>query len=999
MRRTATACAVAAVLALLGSPAAAQPPSSGGTSAPQVASVIADAPPDGMVSVLVTLRSRADVSDVRGARPARLRAVVARLQARAAAAQAPIRAMLRTRAGRGEVGDVVPLWVVNAISVTATPAVVKALAARADVATVTSDQVLVVPATGLPEPNVAAVRAPDLWSLGQSGQGVVVATLDSGVDLSHPDLLGRWRGGTNSWYDPYGEHPATPTDASGHGTATMGLILGGDAGSTSIGVAPGATWIAARVFNDRGGATATALHQAFQWLLDPDHDPTTPDAPDVVNGSWSIGAGPGCDLAFQPDVQALRAAGILPVFAAGNFGPGAATSVSPANYPESLAVGAVNGNALVYGPSSRGPSTCGGRGGAYPDVVAPGVDVLTTDRYGLYHLATGTSVSAPHATGVLALLLGAAPGLPVDQQRAALTGAATDLGATGPDTTYGSGRLDALGAYQWAVSRPNLGVTVDPASAGVERGSTATFTVQVTPVNGFDDDVSLALSGPGASEATSTFTPAVVPSGSGTAQLSITPSSTLPPGDYPLIVSATGGSATADAPLALTVTIPPGTDLTGPTTSTPALTGTPTNGSADVVVHATADDTATGGSVVEAAEYFVDNVGATGTGAAMTVAAAGPVTDLTATVPTANLENGSHVVSVRGRDAAGNWGPVATGSLVVDKVRPVISALTATPNPTLGATTITMTGTVTDTSDLTRAEWFRGTDPGPGLATPMTITGTAPTFTLTTSIDVTTWNEGTHTLTVRTRDAAGNWSTPTTTTTVAVRAPIAFSTLGNTNPPGVTGTPDDADLYTWNGTTYTRTLDATTIGLTTGANLDGYDRLDATRYYVSFAGDTTVPGLGTVQDEDVLLNNAGTWSVFFDGTAHGLTVANLDLDAITITGTTLYFSTLGNTNPPGVGGTADDADIYSWNGTTYTRVIDATTLGLPATTNVDGYVRRDATHYLLSFSTPTTTVPTLGTTQDEDILLNTTGTWSVYFDGTTHGLTTDTLDIDAFDTP
>ncbi|WP_421741688.1 multicopper oxidase domain-containing protein [Cellulomonas sp.] len=456
-------------------------------------------------------------------------------------------------------------------------------------------------------------------------------------------------------------------------------------------------------------------------------------------------------------------------------------------------------------------------------------------------------------------------------------------------------------------------------------------------------------------------------------------------------------------------------DKTGPTTAAPvSVAVTPNNGTlpynpstAAVRIATTITDLSSGGvnTTIARAEGFIDAVGSPGTGfvvAAADGAYSGPTEGVYADIPLATvaaLTNGSHVVSVRGRDAAGNWGPVATGSLVVDKVRPVISALTATPNPTLGATTITMTGTVTDTSDLTRAEWFRGTDPGPGLATPMTITGTAPTFTLTTSIDVTTWNEGTHTLTVRTRDAAGNWSTPTTTTTVAVRAPIAFSTLGNTNPPGVTGTPDDADLYTWNGTTYTRTLDATTIGLTTGANIDGYDRLDATHYYVSFAGDTTVPGLGTVQDEDVLLNNAGTWSVYFDGTAHGMTVANLDLDAITITGTTLYFSTLGNTNPPGVGGTADDADIYSWNGTTYTRVIDATTLGLPATTNVDGYVRRDATHYLLSFSTPTTTVPTLGTTQDEDILLNTTGTWSVYFDGTTHGLTTDTLDIDAFDTP
>ena len=147
--------------------------------------------------------------------------------------------------------------------------------------------------------------------------------------------------GPNSWFDPYGQHPTTPLDLTGHGTATMGVMVGGDAGGTSIGMAPGATWIAARIFNDSGSGTATAIHAALQWVLDPDGNPATDDAPDVLNNSWAYGS-LGCNLAFQLDLQALRATGILPVFAAGNFGPGTSTSVSPANYPESLAVGAVD---------------------------------------------------------------------------------------------------------------------------------------------------------------------------------------------------------------------------------------------------------------------------------------------------------------------------------------------------------------------------------------------------------------------------------------------------------------------------------------------------------------------------------------------------------------------------------------------------------------------------------------------------------------------------------
>jgi len=89
----------------------------------------------------------------------------------------------------------------------------------------------------------------------------------------------------------------------------------------STGVAPGAGWIGVKVFNDRGVASTSAIHKGFQWLLDPDGNPATADAPDVVNASWT-GSAAGCNLEFQPDLRNLRAAGILPVFSAGNYGFG-----------------------------------------------------------------------------------------------------------------------------------------------------------------------------------------------------------------------------------------------------------------------------------------------------------------------------------------------------------------------------------------------------------------------------------------------------------------------------------------------------------------------------------------------------------------------------------------------------------------------------------------------------------------------------------------------------
>jgi hypothetical protein len=188
----------------------------------------------------------------------------------------------------------------------------------------------------------------------------------------------------------------------------------------------------------------------------------------------------------------------------------------------------------------------------------------------------------------------------------------------------------------------------------------------------------------------------------------------------------------------------------------------------------------------------------------------------------------------------------------------------------------------------------------------------------------------------------------------------------------VGGTPDDADIYFWNGSAFSRSIDVTTITnpLPTGANVDGFDRVSATQFYMSFNAGITVPGIaGTVQDEDIVQRNGTTWSLYFDGSANGLTSGTFDLDAISIVGAggpgNIYFSTDNAGVPPGAGGTGDDADIYRWNGgSSYTRVFDASVLGW-STNNVDGFVFVDATHFYLSYSPDTSTVPGLGTVQDE----------------------------------
>lgn len=431
-----------------------QAQAAGGKIDPQVQAQLDQLPPGGMITVIVTLNQQADLKNIPGAdKAAQQQGVIRALQATALASQAPLYAALAPLRAQGKVGEVTSFWIFNGMSITAAPEVIAELAANPEVYSITPDETDIAPAAPrayLPaETNLALINAPALWDLGYFGQGIVVASLDSGVSLGHPEIAARWRGGSNSWFDPYGQHPTTPTDLTGHGTQVMGIMVGADGSGTSIGVAPQAQWISAKIFNDQGSATATAIHQGFQWLLDPDGDPGTADAPHIVNNSWAFG-GPGCNLEFQLDLQALLAANILPIFAAGNFGPNASSSVSPANYPESVAVGAINNNNSIYGYSSRGPSACGEASNVYPELVAPGVNVKTTDLGGLYNTqATGTSLAAPHAAGALALLLNAYPNLSAAQQHAALINGAVDLGAVGPDTDFGYGRLDALASYQW----------------------------------------------------------------------------------------------------------------------------------------------------------------------------------------------------------------------------------------------------------------------------------------------------------------------------------------------------------------------------------------------------------------------------------------------------------------------------------------------------------------------------------------------------------------------
>ncbi|HXV08287.1 MAG TPA: S8 family serine peptidase, partial [Burkholderiales bacterium] len=330
------ATAAAAAIALLGvqhAPA--------GRLDPALETRLSAAGPSEKIRIIVEMKEQARPRDLiralpKGARKAKLKALVAGLKDKARRRQAGIEVELAREQTLGAAERVVPFWVFNGLALRANPGLIRRLAARDDVLEVRLDQEIPPPPrpaeasapSGPTEWNIAHIRAPEVWALdpAYNGQGTVVGSFDTGVDLAHPELFERYRGNhAISWFDPYGEH-SLPTDFNGHGTHTIATAVGGGAGGSAIGVAPGAKWIAAKAWADNGVGLASAFHSIFEWFLAPGGDPD--NAPDVVNNSWAFIAA-GCNSEFVPDIEAWRAAEIFPAFAAGNAGPSAGSVRSP----------------------------------------------------------------------------------------------------------------------------------------------------------------------------------------------------------------------------------------------------------------------------------------------------------------------------------------------------------------------------------------------------------------------------------------------------------------------------------------------------------------------------------------------------------------------------------------------------------------------------------------------------------------------------------------------
>ena len=302
--------------------------------------------------------------------------------------------------------------------------------------------------------HLTALNIPALWSRGLKGRGRLVCSFDTGVEGTHPALKDKWRGNfsgrSTAWFAP-SSTDTLPNDKIGHGTHTMGLMVG-NAAADSFGVAPEADWISAAVI-DQGqtlNRTISDILAAFQWAVDPDGNPaTTNDVPDVILNSWGIPTSilPPCDESFYAVINNVEAAGIVTIFAAGNEGPAARSLRLPANRASSplnaFAVGALDdATNLIAQFSSRGPSSCDTME-IKPEVVAPGVSIYSSYKGGTYRVMSGTSMAAPYIAGLVALLRQYNPNATVSEIKTAIINSARDLGAPGEDNSYGYGLPDA----------------------------------------------------------------------------------------------------------------------------------------------------------------------------------------------------------------------------------------------------------------------------------------------------------------------------------------------------------------------------------------------------------------------------------------------------------------------------------------------------------------------------------------------------------------------------
>jgi minor extracellular protease Epr len=310
---------------------------------------------------------------------------------------------------------------------------------------------------------VTRVGAPAAWSSGNTGAGVKVAVIDTGVDLDHPDLAANVIAGVNV-LDP----TKSPDDDNGHGSHVAGIVGAVNNTIGVVGVAPGCKLIPVKVLNAAGLGSTSDIIDGIEQAVSL--------GAQVLNlslGSRSPNA------AEEAAVDAAVNANRLVVAAAGNDGDGIANDEDPPSYPGAY------GNAMGVGSTNQNDSLSSfSTTGAFVDISGPGGSIYSTYKAGKYKTLSGTSMATPHVAGAAALAW-ASGTTTVAQVRALLEGTAEDLGPSGRDNGFGEGLVDAEAAAAGSIPPAvNVAVSTDKAAYSSETDSAAAVTVVVTDENG-----------------------------------------------------------------------------------------------------------------------------------------------------------------------------------------------------------------------------------------------------------------------------------------------------------------------------------------------------------------------------------------------------------------------------------------------------------------------------------------------------------------------------------
>lgn len=363
----------------------------------------------------------------------------------------------------------------------------------------------------------AIIKAPDAWAdFGVTGQGIRIGIIDTGIDYTHPDLGGGFGTGfkVEGGYDFFNDDN-DPMDDHGHGTHVASIAAGN--GTSLKGVAPEATLYAYKVLGADGFGFDSQILAAIERTLDPDNNPDTDDALDVVN--MSLGRVPDATEPLSEAVDNAVAHGVVYVVAAGNSYD-YLTIQTPGIAEKAVTVGATDSYNTTAYFSSKGPAAGSLR--LKPDVAAPGVGILGAFLDHGYSSLDGTSMASPHVAGAAALILEKFPEWAPETVKAALMGTAAETGTTAIE--QGAGVINvhramsagfvlepgevSLGALDNSVSTPawertltirnygdltrkfdlsveglsvaGIDVTLDPSSVEVAAGGDAHVTVMIS---------------------------------------------------------------------------------------------------------------------------------------------------------------------------------------------------------------------------------------------------------------------------------------------------------------------------------------------------------------------------------------------------------------------------------------------------------------------------------------------------------------------------------------